>query len=92
MNDLCGILGSTYSKNPKTGLRDGEPICDQFRIVHYKDRTILAAADGCGWGHNSRSAAYKYGVVELMFYFLDLVKRLFNIWKDSKRNLQTRFK
>lgn len=42
---------STYPmKNPATKEREGDPICDQYFLTHYENRTIFAIADGCNWG------------------------------------------
>jgi hypothetical protein len=52
---------STYplkiGSNPP--VREGDPICDQFRLTHFESRTLLALADGCNWGEEPKEAAAK---------------------------------
>lgn len=47
---------STYPyKNLETKEREGDPICDQYYITQYENRTIFAIADGCNWGKQLKS-------------------------------------
>jgi len=39
------------------GARQGDPICDRFIISFFPDCTIVAFADGCGWGEMAKKAA-----------------------------------
>lgn len=48
---------STYPKDMNTGTRQGDPICDQYAILKFHNRTIFALADGCNWGPGPRTAA-----------------------------------
>lgn len=50
---------STYPlKDKATGVREGDPICDQYHVAQYENgATILALADGCNWGTQPRDAA-----------------------------------
>jgi hypothetical protein len=41
------------------GKREGDPICDQYCLTHFENRTIVALADGCSWGVEPRDAALK---------------------------------
>ena len=61
-NYLCGRSVSTYpkrkQKNPdEEPLRDGHPICDQYKCIFLKNRIIAAVSDGCNWGDAPRNAA-----------------------------------
>lgn len=67
---------STYPIR-KNGVRDGDPLADQYILAQSTDRIILALADGCGWGHNSRDAARK-AVDSFHQYMLDTQHKLFN--------------
>eukprot|EP01114_Cavostelium_apophysatum_P008242 TRINITY_DN2059_c0_g3_i1.p1 TRINITY_DN2059_c0_g3~~TRINITY_DN2059_c0_g3_i1.p1 ORF type:complete len:703 (+),score=132.40 TRINITY_DN2059_c0_g3_i1:1461-3569(+) len=55
----CARSVSTYPRNLKTGVRDGDPICDQYSIVFYENRSVFALADGCNWGDKVKEAARK---------------------------------
>lgn len=35
----------------------GDPICDQFCLERYTNRTLFAIADGCNWGPKPQTAA-----------------------------------
>ncbi|PRP82669.1 protein phosphatase 2C-related protein [Planoprotostelium fungivorum] len=57
-NLLCAKTISTYPK--KLGLppmRNGDPICDRFCVQIFPQSMAICIADGCNWGHKSRSAA-----------------------------------
>ena len=51
-----GASTSLYDVTSK-GLRAGDPIADCFCSVSYEHHTLLAVADGVGWGEPSRRAA-----------------------------------
>eukprot|EP01124_Arcella_intermedia_P002081 TRINITY_DN11142_c0_g1_i1.p1 TRINITY_DN11142_c0_g1~~TRINITY_DN11142_c0_g1_i1.p1 ORF type:complete len:1417 (-),score=314.61 TRINITY_DN11142_c0_g1_i1:21-4271(-) len=64
--DVCAISVSTYprlsSQTPEGTVivqqgRQGDPICDQFCLERYQNRTIFAIADGCNWGQKVKTAA-----------------------------------
>ena len=38
-------------------IREGSPICDQYRAEFFHTRAIIALADGCNWGDPPREAA-----------------------------------
>eukprot|EP00013_Stygamoeba_regulata_P026753 CAMPEP_0177651744 /NCGR_PEP_ID=MMETSP0447-20121125/12724_1 /TAXON_ID=0 /ORGANISM="Stygamoeba regulata, Strain BSH-02190019" /LENGTH=829 /DNA_ID=CAMNT_0019154871 /DNA_START=49 /DNA_END=2534 /DNA_ORIENTATION=- len=50
---------STYPINKETGVRNGDPICDQYNMIVYENRSIICVADGCSWGEKPRLAAKK---------------------------------
>jgi len=52
-----GRSTSSYPYIEMKGGREGEPICDQYRVVCSPPITILACADGCNWGHAPAEAA-----------------------------------
>eukprot|EP01125_Pyxidicula_operculata_P011412 TRINITY_DN3738_c2_g1_i3.p1 TRINITY_DN3738_c2_g1~~TRINITY_DN3738_c2_g1_i3.p1 ORF type:complete len:1577 (+),score=500.93 TRINITY_DN3738_c2_g1_i3:781-5511(+) len=63
---IAGLSISTYPFIPKplpdgtfeiTDERLGNPICDQFILERYHNRTLFAIADGCNWGVKPRNAA-----------------------------------
>lgn len=56
-NHISGQCISTYPNDPNTKLRQGDPICDQYGIIQFENRTLFAVADGCGWGQKAREAA-----------------------------------
>ena len=43
--------------DPEKFERQGNPICDQYKLEIYPTRMILAVADGCNWGEPPRNAA-----------------------------------
>lgn len=53
----CARAISTYPHPPSKESRDGDPICDQFCLRIFKNRTIFSLADGCNWGIKPREAA-----------------------------------
>lgn len=54
---LCGRMVSSYPLWPD-GQRQGDPICDFYRIHYHPLRTVVALADGCNWGIGPRDAAH----------------------------------
>jgi serine/threonine protein phosphatase PrpC len=55
-----GKTVSTYPVNSETGLREGDPICDQFGATLFNDGSaVLVVADGCNWGEKPREAAVR---------------------------------
>jgi len=50
-----GVSVSNYPAK-KNG-RDGDPICDCFRVNTYQNAIIAVIADGCGWGEKPKAAA-----------------------------------
>jgi len=65
-NYCCGTAITTYpllpvhSDNPNESpklVREGSPICDQYKCCIYPTRIILGVADGCNWGDPPRNAA-----------------------------------
>lgn len=53
---LCGSSSSLYEVSSK-GTRSGDPIADCHACLSYDSHTVLAVADGVGWGEPSRRAA-----------------------------------
>lgn len=54
------VHGRSVSTYPTyNGKREGDPICDQYYLVHWANRSICAVADGCSWGVEPRDAAFK---------------------------------
>eukprot|EP01133_Synstelium_polycarpum_P015004 gene15004-17742_t len=47
---------SSYPKH-YTGRRQGDPICDRFKVAIYRDMLIATLADGCNWGRLPYEAA-----------------------------------
>lgn len=52
-----GVSVSNYPAK-KTG-RDGDPICDCFRVSTYQNAIVTVVADGCGWGEKPKNAAVR---------------------------------
>jgi len=46
---------STYPRNH--GRREGDPVCDAFRIEAFANLVLAVVCDGCGWGDRPRKAA-----------------------------------
>jgi hypothetical protein len=61
---------STYPMQISLGVRLGDPICDQYLLTLYENRTYFCLADGCNWGPEPREAARK-----AIRTFMDYVKR-----------------
>ncbi|KYQ93896.1 protein phosphatase 2C-related protein [Tieghemostelium lacteum] len=51
--------GSSYPKHKVSGKRQGDPICDRFKVSIYRDRVLVVLADGCNWGRLPFEAANK---------------------------------
>jgi len=52
-----GIGTSLYECDPVTTYTSGDPIADVYAVVAGENSSILALADGVGWGEKSRLAA-----------------------------------
>jgi hypothetical protein len=63
-----GFATSTYPFMEYKNSRDGDPICDQFRVMFAPRNTIVAMADGCNWGNAPAEAARRAtkGFVDLI--------------------------
>lgn len=48
---------SLYPMNTKLGIREGDPICDSYRIHTSDTGSIWCLADGCNWGQRPFQAA-----------------------------------
>eukprot|EP01124_Arcella_intermedia_P015677 TRINITY_DN22241_c0_g1_i2.p1 TRINITY_DN22241_c0_g1~~TRINITY_DN22241_c0_g1_i2.p1 ORF type:complete len:322 (-),score=51.18 TRINITY_DN22241_c0_g1_i2:275-1240(-) len=48
---------STYPHYPNTTKREGDPICDSFRVHIHQELFIACIADGCNWGERPREAS-----------------------------------
>lgn len=48
---------STYPIEIESGMKQGEPNADRYRITIYPKALLVSVADGCGWGNKARSAA-----------------------------------
>lgn len=48
------------SNYPATSIgREGDPICDCYRVNTYQNSLITVLCDGCGWGEKSKQAALR---------------------------------
>jgi hypothetical protein len=54
---VCARTISSYPHLPGYRKREGDPICDAFRVKLYDTRVLVALADGCNWGTRPRDAA-----------------------------------
>lgn len=53
-------FGVSVSNYPAKSLgREGDPICDCFRVNTYPNAVIGVVADGCGWGERAKVAAVR---------------------------------
>lgn len=48
---------STYPQFVGKASREGDPICDSYRVHVHRCGTILCVSDGCGWGERSKRAS-----------------------------------
>eukprot|EP01124_Arcella_intermedia_P024238 TRINITY_DN4034_c0_g1_i4.p1 TRINITY_DN4034_c0_g1~~TRINITY_DN4034_c0_g1_i4.p1 ORF type:complete len:1514 (-),score=449.67 TRINITY_DN4034_c0_g1_i4:136-4677(-) len=63
--DVCALSVSTYPRSKPHLVdgnivyhgRQGDPICDQYCLERFHNRTIFALADGCNWGLKVKKAA-----------------------------------
>ena len=56
------MYASSLSTYPRVGLsnvRQGDPICDQYRAEMFRNRCHFALADGCNWGARPLEAAVR---------------------------------
>ena len=51
------ISRDSEEENPPEQVREGSPICDQYRSEFFHTRAIVCIADGCNWGDPPREAA-----------------------------------
>lgn len=53
------VYGRRESNYPmdRDGTRQGDPICDAFGYLLFRDAAMLALTDGCGWGQGSANAS-----------------------------------
>lgn len=63
--DAWGNAVSLYDRDPLTGLRNGDPIADQYGIITYANGgAVMALADGVNWGQRplwaARAAVYGF--------------------------------
>ena len=54
---FAGRSTSTYPYMSKKGGRDGDPICDFFKVVLSPTDSIITVCDGCNWGTGPAEAA-----------------------------------
>lgn len=52
---------SLYPLNLKSAIREGDPICDSYRVHTTETGSIWCLADGCNWGPRPCQAANRYG-------------------------------
>jgi hypothetical protein len=53
-------FGVSVSNYPATSIgREGDPICDCYRVNTYQNALITLLCDGCGWGEKSKQAALR---------------------------------
>lgn len=53
-------FGVSVSNYPATSIgREGDPICDCYRVNTYQNALITVLCDGCGWGEKSKQAALR---------------------------------
>eukprot|EP00005_Dracoamoeba_jomungandri_P000321 CAMPEP_0174257412 /NCGR_PEP_ID=MMETSP0439-20130205/6548_1 /TAXON_ID=0 /ORGANISM="Stereomyxa ramosa, Strain Chinc5" /LENGTH=1170 /DNA_ID=CAMNT_0015340483 /DNA_START=326 /DNA_END=3838 /DNA_ORIENTATION=- len=56
------------------GMRQGDPICDYFKIHTYQNGLVFCVCDGCGWGWSSATASKS--VSDTFTEFLECVTEL----------------
>ena len=88
-HDIANYLSarsiSTYPFDKERGVREGDPICDQYKVILSKHRVIIAMSDGCNWGFAPRDAAIKSSSA-----FVNYIQK--NIEKETtgmKKGVQT---
>jgi len=50
---------STYPQYAYSNKREGDPVCDSFRIQIYPNFIVVCITDGCNWGERPREASNK---------------------------------
>lgn len=60
---------SLYPMNIKLNIREGDPICDSYRIHTSDTGSIWCLADGCNWGQRPFQAANRYVLLLLLVLF-----------------------
>lgn len=55
---VCGRSISTYPHVPGKPKRDGDPVCDSYRVQLLEESTLIAVVtDGCNWGTRPMKAS-----------------------------------
>jgi len=54
-----GMSVSTYPHPYDRQLRDGDPVCDSYRVHIARNYQVITVADGCGWGEPSMQASQR---------------------------------
>merc|ERR1712137_1175832 len=75
-----GRATSTYPYLSYKEQREGEPICDQYRVFLTPTYALIAVADGCNWGKAPAQAAAKSAKT-----FIDYLKRNRDLFLNSSR-------
>jgi serine/threonine protein phosphatase PrpC len=70
-----GITISTYPQYYGRKTRDGDPVCDSYRVQVHKNLQVICVADGCGWGEQARQASNRLKD-QFVSYFTEKVKSL----------------
>eukprot|EP00028_Trichosphaerium_sp_Am-I-7-wt_P006291 CAMPEP_0168520060 /NCGR_PEP_ID=MMETSP0405-20121227/7721_1 /TAXON_ID=498012 /ORGANISM="Trichosphaerium sp, Strain Am-I-7 wt" /LENGTH=394 /DNA_ID=CAMNT_0008540787 /DNA_START=37 /DNA_END=1221 /DNA_ORIENTATION=- len=52
-----GSTISTYPHYPDNASREGDPMCDSYRIHTHKNGILFCVTDGCNWGERPKEAA-----------------------------------
>eukprot|EP01121_Diplochlamys_sp_Union-15-3_P007951 TRINITY_DN2068_c0_g1_i1.p1 TRINITY_DN2068_c0_g1~~TRINITY_DN2068_c0_g1_i1.p1 ORF type:complete len:405 (+),score=66.34 TRINITY_DN2068_c0_g1_i1:92-1306(+) len=52
-----GTSISTYPSFPDNDLKQGDPICDSYRLQIHENGTLFVITDGCNWGERPREAS-----------------------------------
>eukprot|EP01120_Amphizonella_sp_Union-15-10_P009396 TRINITY_DN3542_c0_g1_i2.p1 TRINITY_DN3542_c0_g1~~TRINITY_DN3542_c0_g1_i2.p1 ORF type:complete len:403 (+),score=81.80 TRINITY_DN3542_c0_g1_i2:97-1305(+) len=53
----CGSTISTYPFYPDNSSREGDPICDSFKVQTHENGVLFCVTDGCNWGERPRDAS-----------------------------------
>jgi len=88
-NNAFGVTISTYPLYFGRKNRDGDPICDSYRIQTYRGCQIICVADGCGWGERPREASNRLRD-NFVLYFTEKAKNVKTL-KDISEHLVTSF-
>jgi len=72
-----GVTISTYPMYSGRSSREGDPICDSYRLQTHRNGGIFCVADGCGWGERPKEASNRVKDT-FVLYFNDKVKNMKN--------------
>uniref|UniRef100_A0A7S4I9M4 PPM-type phosphatase domain-containing protein n=1 Tax=Vannella robusta TaxID=1487602 RepID=A0A7S4I9M4_9EUKA len=80
LSHFHGRSTSTYPFMEYKNQREGEPICDQYKVFLSPTNSLIAVADGCNWGRAPSIAAVKASKA-----FIDYMNKNRDLFKNTHR-------